>query len=65
MCARRGPGPSRTRVRELGQEIGLRIVDDRVHGVEPQAVDVILLEPVQRVVDEEVAHRAAASRRRS
>ena len=28
-----------------------------MHGVEAQAVEVIFLEPVQRVVDEEVAHR--------
>ena len=30
-----------------------------MHGVEPQAVEVEFLEPVQRVVDEEFAHRAA------
>ena len=39
----------------------LAAVDDRVHGVEAQAVEVVLLEPVERVVDEEVAHRARLS----
>ena len=35
-------------------------VEHRGHGVDPQPVDVELLEPVQRVRDEEVAHLAAA-----
>ena len=36
-----------------------RVVTHRVHGIEPQAVEVVLLDPVERVVDEEVAHGAA------
>ena len=41
---------------------GCRLSDwigDLVDGVEAQAVEAILLEPVERVVDEEVAHRPA------
>ena len=33
---------------------------DRVHGVEAQAVEAVLLQPVERVVDEEVAHRGCS-----
>src|SRR5690606_23300858 len=32
---------------------------DGVHGVEAQAVEVIFLEPIERVVNEEVAHQLA------
>ena len=35
------------------------VVHDRVHRVEAQAIEVELLEPIQRVADREVAHRAA------
>ena len=42
---------------DLGDDGALAVVEDRVHGVEAQAVEVILLEPIERVVDEEVAHR--------
>ena len=42
--------------RQLAQDVGFRRVDDRVHGVEPQAVEAVLLQPVERVVDEVVAH---------
>ena len=44
---------------ELGDKVGRRIVDDAIHGVEAQAVEPVLLQPVQRVVDEKVAHRSA------
>jgi hypothetical protein len=43
---------------ELGQDPGPRVVGDRVHRVEAQAVEVILLEPVEGVVDEEIPHGA-------
>src|SRR5690554_1768997 len=33
---------------ELGQEVRVRIVDDRVHGVEAQTVEAVLLEPEER-----------------
>ena len=38
---------------------GVAVVDDRVHRVEPQPVEMILLQPVERVLDHEVAHRPA------
>src|SRR5687767_5030439 len=46
---------------ELAQEARVRVVDDRVDGIESQPVEVILLEPVERVVDEELPHDAARS----
>ena len=39
---------------------GVVEVEHRGHGVDPQAVDVELLQPVQGVGDEEVAHLVAA-----
>ena len=41
-------------------DVGLRVVADGVDGVEAQAVEMELLQPVERVVDEEVAHDLAA-----
>ena len=35
------------------------VVDDRMHGVEPQPVQMELLDPVERVLDDELAHRLA------
>ena len=45
------------RVRDLGDDVGDAVVDDRVDGVEAQPVEPELLDPVQRVVHEEIAHR--------
>jgi hypothetical protein len=45
---------------ELDEEVSLRCVVDSVHRDEPQAVDVVLLEPVQGVVDKELAYVFAA-----
>ncbi len=57
------PGSAaRTAGRELGDDADGRGVRDRVHRVDAQAVEVELGEPVERVVDVEVAHRAAALR---
>ena len=50
----------RDRRGELRQEIGVRVVDDGVHRVESQAVEVVLLDPIQRVVNEEGAYDLAA-----
>ena len=44
---------------DLGDDVRPAVVEDGVHGIEAQAVEVELLEPVERVVDEEVAHRRA------
>ena len=55
---RRGPGRARTARADLGDDVRRRVVADRVHRVQAQAVEVELLDPVERVVDEEVAHRA-------
>ena len=59
------PGALAHAARKLGQEVGRGVVDDRVHGVEPQAVGMELFQPVERVVDEELAHRLARRRLRS
>ena len=57
-------GPSRSarprdRRRQLLQERAAPRVDDGVDGVEAQAVEVVLVEPVQGVLDEEAADRVA------
>jgi hypothetical protein len=36
-----------------------RVVEDLLRGVEPQAVEVELVDPVARVGEEELAHRPA------
>src|SRR5262249_18652341 len=38
------------------QDVRATVVADGVHGIEAQSVDTELLDPVERVVDEEVAH---------
>ena len=40
----------------LGQEMLRTVVTERMRGVEAKAVDVILGQPVERVLDEECAH---------
>ena len=44
---------------QLGEEVVLALVDERVHGVEPQAVEVVVAQPVTRVVEQEPADRSA------
>ena len=48
--------------RYLGQDVGLTVVDDRVDRIEPQPVEVVLLEPVECVVYVKVADIARAGR---
>ena len=40
----------------LGEEVLRAVVAERVRGVEAEAVDVVLGQPVQRVLDEERPH---------
>src|SRR6185369_6571965 len=47
-------------LRQLGENIATRIVRDGVNCVEPEAVEMIFLQPVLGVVDEIVADRPAA-----
>src|SRR6185437_6890687 len=47
------------RGRDLAQDVVGAAVLDRMHGVEAQSVEMIFLEPVERVLDEEVAHGPA------
>ena len=54
------PGPGADALGELLEERMGRLVDNGVRGIEPQPVDVILVDPVEGVVDEEVAHLALA-----
>ena len=44
---------------KLREQMLRAVVEDRMHGVQPQAVEVELLDPVEGVVDHEFAHRAA------
>ena len=41
---------------ELGEEVHRAVVLQGVRGVEAQAVDVVLVDPMQRVLDEEPSH---------
>ncbi len=50
---------------ELVEDVGPAVVLDRVHRVEPQSVEVKLVDPVVRVLDEELRAPAARSDRRS
>src|SRR5579864_1248452 len=45
--------------RNFTEDIGARIICNRMHSVKAQAVKVIFLEPVKRVVDEIVAYGTA------
>src|ERR1700736_1776013 len=47
------------RLSYFSEYVWLRIVGDRVHGIEAQPVEVIFVQPVQRIVDGIVANRAA------
>ncbi len=52
----------RRRAHPLGkllQQVLRAVVEDRMHRVEPQAIEVELLDPVESVLDDELAHRAA------
>ncbi len=46
--------------RQLLEEIRRRVVPDGIYRIQPQAVEVVFLRPVEGVVDEEAAHRLAA-----
>ena len=53
-----GPREPRAKARrKFVDEIGPRIILDRVDGVEAKPVQMKLLEPIFGVLDEEVAHR--------
>ena len=47
-------------LRNLGHDVRRRIVTDGMDRIEPQPVETVLLDPVERVVNEEIAHRARA-----
>ncbi len=42
--------------RQFLEEVCGGVVDQRVHGVEPEGVDVELMEPAQRIVEDVPAH---------
>src|SRR5580692_12777956 len=52
--------PRANRRGDFGHNIGVRPVSYGVNGIQPQTIEAILLDPVQRVVYKKVAHRAAA-----
>ena len=58
-CTGRSAMRRRTVCGQFGQDVGVAVVDDRVHRIEAQPVEIVLLEPIERVLDHEVAHRAA------
>src|SRR3982074_3211203 len=54
-----GAGPLAHARGELDENIWRGFVDDPLHRVQTQSVEAVLLEPVERVMNEEVAHGAA------
>ena len=48
------------RLRQFGQDIGRALIENGVHGVKTQPVEVKFLEPVEGVVHDEIAHRRRA-----
>src|ERR1700686_135225 len=54
-----GAGPLAHTRGELDENIRRGFVDDPIHRVQAQSVETVLLEPIERVVNEEVAHGAA------
>src|SRR5688500_15851177 len=46
-------------LRDLDKDVRTGIVDDRMYCIEPQSIEVILLQPVQRVMNEEIPYLAA------
>ena len=51
-----GAGSGAHCVGDVAQDVRFARVVDRVHCVEAQTVEVILLQPIKRIVDQEVAH---------
>src|SRR5258708_19311257 len=49
--------PRAHRLGDLAQDVALAVVADGVDGVEAQPVEMKLLEPVERILDVEIAHR--------
>src|SRR5437016_6760116 len=41
---------------QLAEDVGVAVVVDRVDGIEAEPVEAIFFEPIERVVDHEVAH---------
>ena len=54
---------ARTSAASSSRIVGSERVVDLVDRIEPQPVEAILIEPEERVLDEEIAHRIAAHRR--
>ena len=53
------------RLSDFVDDVGHALVDNGVDGIEAQPVEVELLEPVEGVVYEEIAHRPSVPRRRN
>ena len=52
-------------LRQLLQDMHRAVIDDGVHRIEPQAIQMKFLQPVERVVDEEFAHHCGCRRHRN
>src|SRR5258707_8593 len=46
-------------LRQLAEDVGFAVVLDGVDGIEAEPVEAIFFEPIERVVDHEVAYRPA------
>lgn len=48
--------PALHAIDELIDEVRVAVVEHRVYGIDAQAIEAILLQPIKRVLDEELAH---------
>ena len=55
------PGSAPHGGRQLGYDVGLAIVGNRMHRIDPQSIEMIIAQPHERVVAEEAAHFVAAT----
>ena len=56
-----GINPGAHAVGQLDQNMRAGIIQDRMHRIQAQAVEVVLMQPVERVMDEKLAHLATAA----
>ena len=45
---------------DLVDDVGHGLVENGVDGIEPQPVEMVFLEPIERIMDKKIAHRPAA-----
>src|SRR5215469_7274344 len=54
------PNLMANRLRDFGQDVGLRCVRYSIDGIEAQSVEMILAQPIKRILNEELPHHFAS-----